>query len=177
MEAVAFPVFACSLHVFVDGRYEPHLSALGATSEVHVESLAELAAASPERLEPYLGRLVDAKQHPFAALATGLFDGRHSPREIGGPIVIAQISGAASRAGIGTLIFFTALLSINLAVMNLLPIPALDGGHLALLAFEKIRGRPAGERINAALGRLGFATVLIITLWAVTADMLRLFGV
>jgi Fe-S cluster assembly protein SufD len=74
VEAVAFPVFACSLHVFVDGRYESHLSALGATSEVHVESLAELAAASPERLEPYLGRLVDAKQHPFAALATGLFD-------------------------------------------------------------------------------------------------------
>jgi regulator of sigma E protease len=91
----------------------------------------------------------------MGSFVAGMFDGRHSAREMGGPIMIAQISGAASRAGIATLIFFAALLSINLAVINLLPIPALDGGHLALLALEKVRGRPAGERAHAALGRLG----------------------
>lgn len=113
----------------------------------------------------------------MGSFVTGLFDGRHSAREVGGPIVIAQISGIASRAGVATLLFFAGLLSINLAIMNILPIPALDGGHLALIALEKVRGRPAGERAHAALGRLGFAMVLAITLWAVTADMLRLLGV
>jgi regulator of sigma E protease len=90
--------------------------------------------------------------------------------------MIAQISGAASRAGIATLLFFAALLSINLAIINLLPIPALDGGHLAFIALEKVRGRPAGERAHAALGRLGFATVVMLMLWAVTADVLRILG-
>jgi Fe-S cluster assembly protein SufD len=74
VEAVAFPVFACSLHVFVDGRYEPRLSALGASSEVHVESLAKLAARAPERLEPHLGRLASSKGHPFAALNTAFLE-------------------------------------------------------------------------------------------------------
>jgi regulator of sigma E protease len=113
----------------------------------------------------------------MGSFVAGLVDGRHSAREMGGPILIAQISGVASRAGLATLLLFAALLSVNLAVMNLLPIPALDGGHLALLALEKVRGGPAGERAHAALGRLGFAMVLLITLWAVTADMLRLLGV
>jgi Fe-S cluster assembly protein SufD len=74
IEAVAFPVFACSLHVFVDGRYEPRLSALGASSEVHVESLAELLAREPERVEPHLGRLVDLKEHAFSALNSAFLD-------------------------------------------------------------------------------------------------------
>jgi regulator of sigma E protease len=113
----------------------------------------------------------------MGSFVAGMFDGRHSAREMGGPIMIAQISGAASRAGIATLIFFAALLSINLAVINLLPIPALDGGHLALIALEKARGRPAGERANAALGRLGLAMVAIIMMWAVTADVMRLLGI
>jgi regulator of sigma E protease len=113
----------------------------------------------------------------MGSFVEGLVDGRHSPRELGGPILIGQISGIASRAGLTTLLFFAALLSMNLAVMNLLPIPALDGGHLALLVVEKVRGRPTGERANAVLGRLGFAMVLVITLWGLTADMLRIFGV
>jgi regulator of sigma E protease len=113
----------------------------------------------------------------MGSFVDGLFDGRHSPRELGGPILIGQVSGAASRAGLTTVLFFAALLSINLAVMNLLPIPALDGGHLALLAVEKVRGRPAGDRANAVLGRFGFAMVLLITLWGVTADVLRILGI
>jgi regulator of sigma E protease len=106
----------------------------------------------------------------------GLFDGRHSAREMGGPVLIAQISGATARAGLPTLLFFTALLSINLAVINLLPIPALDGGHLLLLGIEAVRGRPPSARARAALARVGLTVVVIIMLWALTADMLRVFG-
>jgi regulator of sigma E protease len=113
----------------------------------------------------------------MGSFVTGLFDGRHSAREVGGPVLIGQISGIASRAGFTTLLFFAGLLSVNLAIMNILPIPALDGGHLALIALEKVRGRPAGERAHATLGRLGFAMVLAITLWGVTSDLLRLLGI
>jgi Fe-S cluster assembly protein SufD len=70
VEEVAFPVFACSLYVFVDGRYEPKLSALGARADVHVESLAEVARREPALLREHLGRLASAKEHPFAALNT-----------------------------------------------------------------------------------------------------------
>ncbi|MGI9592181.1 MAG: Fe-S cluster assembly protein SufD [Myxococcota bacterium] len=76
VESVAFPVFACSLYVFVDGRYEPKLSALGAGADVHIESLAELATREPELLRQHLGQLASAKEHPFAALnAAFLGDG------------------------------------------------------------------------------------------------------
>jgi Fe-S cluster assembly protein SufD len=68
VEGAAFPVFACSLYVFVDGRYEPRLSALGAGADVHVESLAEVAANKPGLLRENLGQLVSPKEHPFAAL-------------------------------------------------------------------------------------------------------------
>jgi regulator of sigma E protease len=107
---------------------------------------------------------------------TGLFDGRHSARELGGPIMIAQISGAATRAGWPTLLFFAALLSVNLAVINLLPIPALDGGHLALLGIEVVRGKPAPAKAQAVLGKVGLVAVVLIMLWAVTSDLLRVLG-
>jgi regulator of sigma E protease len=112
----------------------------------------------------------------MGGFVAGLFDGRHSARELGGPILIGQISGAATRAGLPTLLFFVALLSINLAVINILPIPALDGGHLALLAVEAVRGKPTGERARAALARVGLAFVVVLMLWAVTADVMRLLG-
>ncbi len=70
IEDKASPVFACSLYVFVDGRFEPALSALATRTDVHVESLRALDAA----IEPPLGSLVDTKQHPFAALSTALLD-------------------------------------------------------------------------------------------------------
>ncbi len=104
----------------------------------------------------------------------GLADGRYSPRDLGGPLMIAEVSGAATRAGPPILLFFVALLSINLAVINLLPIPALDGGHLFLLAMETIRGRPLPDRARAVLGRVGVTLVAALMLWAVAADILRL---
>ncbi|MEJ2504138.1 MAG: site-2 protease family protein, partial [Gemmatimonadota bacterium] len=107
----------------------------------------------------------------------GLADGRHSARELGGPVMIGQLSGMAARAGLPTLLTFVALLSINLAVINLLPIPALDGGHLLLLGIEVIRGRPTPERLRLALGRVGTVLVIALMLWAVASDVLRIIGV
>src|SRR5690606_14748969 len=71
----------------------------------------------------------------------GLFSGDQSPRDLGGPIAIGQISGQAARAGIEPFLGFMAILSVNLAVLNLLPIPVLDGGQLVFLLIEAVRGR------------------------------------
>lgn len=74
LESVAFPVFACSLHVFVDGRYDPTLSALGAGAEPYVASLSSLSGAELDEAATGLGTLVDAKAHPFAALNASLLE-------------------------------------------------------------------------------------------------------
>ena len=107
---------------------------------------------------------------------TGLVERRYSLLDIGGPVMIAELSGAAARAGAPVLLFFTALLSINLAVINLLPIPALDGGQLAMLGVEAVRGKPASEGTRRIVGRIGVTLVAAIMIWAVAADVVRLLG-
>ncbi len=108
--------------------------------------------------------------------ASGLFDGRHSARELGGPILIGQLSGATARAGLPVFLMFVATLSINLALVNFLPIPALDGGHLLFLLVEVVRGKPAPRRVRVAVGRAGVALVAMLMVWAVTSDVMRVLG-
>jgi Fe-S cluster assembly protein SufD len=105
LEAAAAPVFACSLHVFVDGHYDPRLSALGARSEVHVESLAGLLAAGRSAEAARLGRLADTKAQPFAALNTAFLGDAavlRAPRgaQAAEPLHVVFVSsgGAAPRA-------------------------------------------------------------------------------
>ena len=80
-----------------------------------------------------------------------------SAKELAGPIGIATIAGKATEQGPASLLLFLTLLSANLAVLNLLPIPVLDGGHLIFLAYEGIRGKPADERVQVGLSLLGLA--------------------
>ena len=105
-----------------------------------------------------------------------LFTGDASPRSLGGPIMIGQISGEVARAGAETFLNFLALFSVNLAVLNLLPIPVLDGGHLMFLLFEAVRGRPLSQTQRMRLTQIGFLIVVGIMVWAIGNDVLRLFG-
>jgi regulator of sigma E protease len=100
-----------------------------------------------------------------------------SPREIGGPILIGQVSGQFARLGFDALISFMAFLSVNLAILNLLPIPVLDGGHLMLLFFEGIRGKPLSLSLRIRLTQVGLFVLLGIMVWAVANDLLRVFGI
>jgi regulator of sigma E protease len=100
-----------------------------------------------------------------------------SPREIGGPILIGQVSGQFARAGFDALISFMAFLSVNLAILNLLPIPVLDGGHLVLLFLEGIRGKPLSLALRIRLTQVGLFVLLGIMVWAVANDILRVFGI
>lgn len=113
----------------------------------------------------------------------GLIAGRESTDQISGPIRIAEISGEFAKVGFSALFHLAAVLSVSIGLLNLLPIPMLDGGHLLFYAIEAIKGRPISER-NQELGfRVGLGLVMALMLFATFNDILhvgpklmRLFG-
>jgi regulator of sigma E protease len=100
-----------------------------------------------------------------------------SPRvqELGGPLTIGQVSGQAARVGLSTFVAFMAFLSLNLAVLNLLPIPILDGGQVVFLAAEAVRRRPLSIQLRSRLTQIGFCVLVGIMLLALRNDVLRVF--
>jgi len=98
---------------------------------------------------------------------------RVSPKHLGGPILIAQVAYGAAGSGFTMLVFFLGILSINLAVLNFLPIPPLDGGQMVFLAAEKVRGRPLPD--SAVLGGtyVGLILVLCLMVFVTYQDVLR----
>jgi regulator of sigma E protease len=92
---------------------------------------------------------------------------------LGGPGTIAAAAGGAASQGVSSLLIFLTMLSANLAVINFLPIPLLDGGHMVFLAYEGLRGRPANERIVVALHMLGFAFIVSLMLFVIGLDIQR----
>ncbi len=107
-----------------------------------------------------------------------LVTGRESARDLGGPIVIGQLSGAAARQGLSAFLNFMAIISVNLAVLNLLPIPVLDGGHLVFLFAEALRGgRPVSVESRLRLTQVGMILVLGLMVLVFANDIMRLVGI
>jgi regulator of sigma E protease len=106
-----------------------------------------------------------------------LFIGEVSPRQLGGLLSIGQASGETAQLGFDVWLGFLAFFSVNLAVLNLLPIPILDGGHLLFLAFEAVRGRPLSVEARIRLSQVGLVIVVALMIWANGNDVVRLvFG-
>jgi len=99
--------------------------------------------------------------------------GQASVKEVGGPIMIAQVSGQAVRLGIDRFLMFIAFFSVSLAVLNLLPIPVLDGGHAVFLIAEGIRRKPLSPQLRLRLTQLGMLIVLAIMILAISNDVIR----
>jgi regulator of sigma E protease len=99
-----------------------------------------------------------------------------SIKMVGGPVFIAQEAGRQAEKGAGNLFLFMALLSINLAVLNVLPIPVLDGGHLVFLAVEKIRGSPLPMRTRIIAQQIGMIAILALVVLVTYNDILRWIG-
>jgi regulator of sigma E protease len=108
------------------------------------------------------------------AYISGVFVGREAADQLGGPIRIAQVSGQVATAGFTALIHLTAVLSVSIGLLNLFPIPLLDGGHLLFYAIETIRGRPLSERAQEVGFRIGLAIVVMLMIFATFNDILRL---
>jgi regulator of sigma E protease len=92
---------------------------------------------------------------------------------LGGPGTIAAAAGQHASEGLSSLLIFLTMLSANLAVINFLPIPILDGGHMVFLAYEGLRGRPANERVVVALHAAGFVFILGLMLFVIGLDIKR----
>lgn len=104
-----------------------------------------------------------------------LVSGQVSAKLIGGPLFIAQQSGKEARKGSASLFFFMALLSVNLAVLNILPIPILDGGHLVFLAIEAIKGSPLSQKARMVSQQFGLVVLLGLIVFVTYNDILRFF--
>lgn len=106
----------------------------------------------------------------------GMVAGQISLREIGGPILIGQVSGQAAQAGLGPFLAIMAFVSINLAILNLLPIPVLDGGHLVFLVVEGLRGgRPLPLQLRIRLTQAGLIALMGLMVLVIANDVLRIF--
>jgi regulator of sigma E protease len=100
--------------------------------------------------------------------------GTRATDELGGPLRIAQMSGEVAQGGIVAVLWFMAVLSINLGLINLFPVPVLDGGHLLFYAAEAVRGKPLGQRAQEYGFRIGLALVLTLMVFATWNDLVHL---
>lgn len=145
---------------------------------VHVLGRLGIARGGLEtvRLNPFEA-VTAAVDHVFVTTGTILkvvgqmITGTRPADEIGGIVRIAHLSGEVSQIGMIAVINFMIMLSINLGLINLFPIPMLDGGHLLFYAIEAIRGRPLGERAQEYGFRIGFALVVCLMLFATWNDL------
>ncbi len=104
-----------------------------------------------------------------------LFQGTVSPKTLGGPIMIAQMAGQEARAGAVNFIFFIALISINLAILNFLPIPVLDGGHLLFFFVEAVTGHPVSIKIREIAQQAGIFVLILLMIYVFYNDIARVF--
>jgi regulator of sigma E protease len=100
-----------------------------------------------------------------------LVRGQVSPKQLGGPIKIAQVAGQGAELGLLPFVQLLALLSINLGFINLLPVPMLDGGHLFFYAVEAVRKRPLSERALEWAFRGGLALILALVVFTTVNDL------
>src|SRR3954470_9586978 len=132
-----------------------------------------------ERVDPATALWLGVKETWFGIERTlsyigGVFTGREAADQVGGPLRIAQISGQVATIGVAALVHLAAVLSISIGLLNLFPIPLLDGGHLLFYAVEAVRGRPLSERAQEMGFRIGLGLVLMLMVFATYNDILHL---
>jgi regulator of sigma E protease len=104
----------------------------------------------------------------------GLFTGRECADQLGGPIRIAQISGQVASLGFMPVLQLAAMLSVSIGLLNLFPVPLLDGGHLMFYLVEATRGRPLSAKAQEIGFRIGFAIVVMLMIFTVFNDTMQL---
>jgi regulator of sigma E protease len=102
-----------------------------------------------------------------------IFAGRMKADQLGGPIAVAQAAGQVATLGIIALLHLAAVLSVSIGLLNLMPVPVLDGGHLMFYAVEALRGKPVGETTQGVLFRVGMFLVLSLMVFVTWNDITR----
>jgi membrane-associated protease RseP (regulator of RpoE activity) len=175
---LAIVIFTCLFTFF--GK--PSTSAR--VDKVEAGSAAAAAGFQPgdvvtERVDPATAAWLGVKETWFVVDRTlayigGVFTGREAADQVGGPLRIAQISGQVATIGLAALVHLAAVLSISIGLLNLFPVPLLDGGHLLFYAVEAVRGRPLSERAQEMGFRIGLGLVLMLMVFATYNDILHL---
>ena len=102
-----------------------------------------------------------------------MINGSLSPRNLGGPIMIAQMAGEQAKAGMVNFVWFIALVSVNLGIINIFPIPVLDGGHLLFFGIEAVTGRSVSEKLREKMMQVGAALLVALMIFVFYNDILR----
>jgi regulator of sigma E protease len=157
-------------------------------------AVGHIGVGGPQVPNSYFkGLSFEQRYNPLAALGQGIrrtadmswltllagwnmLTGNVSLKSLSGPIDIAQYAGYAAQSGVSTFLEFLAFVSISLGVLNLLPIPVLDGGHLLYFAAEAVKGSPLSERVEALGQRVGLVLLLLLMGFAVCNDLIRVFS-
>ncbi len=131
------------------------------------------------RSDPFTAVWLGVKETWFVTERTlsyigGIFAGTEDADQLGGPLRIAQVSGQVATIGFAALISMTAMLSVSIGLLNLFPVPMLDGGHLLYYAVEAVRGRPLGEQAQEYGFRIGLALVMMLMIFATWNDLVHL---
>ncbi|BEU87232.1 RIP metalloprotease RseP [Selenomonas sp. TAMA-11512] len=127
-----------------------------------------------ESVELAVSRTVHIVRLMFTMLAE-MITGDQSA-ELAGPLGVAQIAGETAQLGFVPLLNLTALLSLNLAIVNLFPIPALDGGHFMMLVLEAVRGKPLSPKVLNYVQMIGVGILVLLMLYATSSDVGRIWG-
>lgn len=178
--AVAIERGGATVDVTVQPRLVDRPSMTGGVE--HVPVLGVTADLSKVKVVSYgpvgaLGASLRETQTMISSTFVGIGQmivGTRGTDELGGPIRIAQGVGEAAKTGIAGLVSFVVLLSLNLGLINLFPVPVLDGGHLVFFAFEAVLGRPLGERAQEYGFRVGMFLVLALMIFATRNDIVAL---
>ncbi|MFC1578082.1 RIP metalloprotease RseP [Thermodesulfobacteriota bacterium] len=146
-----------------------YIIGITASGETYSKQLNLFQAFSESMIQTY--RVTELMVVIIAKLITGDI----STDTLGGPIMIAQMAGDSAKAGIGSLISFIALISVNLAIINLLPIPVLDGGHLLFFSIEAVKGRPVSIKVREIAQQVGLFLLILLMILVFYNDISRIF--
>ena len=140
-----------------------------ASGESYSKEMNLFQAASESLIQTY--RVTEL----MVVIIAKLIKGDISTNTLGGPIMIAQMAGDSAKAGVGSLISFIAVISINLAIINLLPIPVLDGGHLLFFFIEAVKGRPVSIKVREVAQQVGLFILILLMILVFYNDITRIF--
>jgi len=146
-----------------------YIIGITASGETYSKEMNLFQAFSESMIQTY--RVTELMVVIIAKLITGDI----STDTLGGPIMIAQMAGDSAKAGIGSLISFIALISVNLAIINLLPIPVLDGGHLLFFSIEAVKGRPVSIKVREIAQQVGLFILILLMILVFYNDISRIF--
>ncbi|MDD4463642.1 MAG: RIP metalloprotease RseP, partial [Desulfobacterales bacterium] len=147
---------------------ERYVIGIGASGETFSRDLNPVQALSESLVQTY--QITKLTLLSIVKIVQGTL----SSKTIGGPIMIAEMAGEHARQGFANLMFFIALLSVNLGVLNFLPIPVLDGGHLLFFLVEAVTGRPVNMRAREIAQQIGIALLILLMVYVMYNDIARL---